>query len=133
MNRKKFVSLDKVGQGLAKIEGMPELIEEETASLHAAHFVEQARKQAKLSQADLAEKIGECRMFMICCLPGCPGRLFISSGPRTFLSCRPNCPGWKEVMQMETDGSNNPPLIKQQRLSRRAIRSCIAYKDLFGE
>jgi DNA-binding XRE family transcriptional regulator len=58
MNRKKFVSLDKVGQGLAKIEGMPELIEEETASLHAAHFVEQARKQAKLSQADLAEKIG---------------------------------------------------------------------------
>jgi DNA-binding XRE family transcriptional regulator len=30
----------------------------ETATLHAAHFVSQARKQAKLSQADLAEKIG---------------------------------------------------------------------------
>jgi DNA-binding XRE family transcriptional regulator len=58
MNRKKFVSLDKVGQGLAKISGMPELIEAETATLHAAHFVEQARKQAHLSQADLAEKIG---------------------------------------------------------------------------
>ena len=60
MNRKKFVSVDKVGRGLAKIEGLPSLIEEETVSLHAAHFVEQARKQAKLSQAELAEK-SACR------------------------------------------------------------------------
>jgi transcriptional regulator with XRE-family HTH domain len=37
---------------------MSELIEEETASLHAAHFVERARKEANLSQADLAKKIG---------------------------------------------------------------------------
>jgi DNA-binding XRE family transcriptional regulator len=58
MNRNKFGSVGKLRQGLDKIEGMPELIEAETATLHAAHFVGQARKQAHLSQADLAEKIG---------------------------------------------------------------------------
>jgi DNA-binding XRE family transcriptional regulator len=56
--KKSFVTLDTVGSNLAKIPGMPEMIEEETASLHAAHFVEQARKEAHLSQAVLAEKIG---------------------------------------------------------------------------
>jgi DNA-binding XRE family transcriptional regulator len=58
MKRKDFVTLEKVGRGLAKIPGMPELIEEERAALRAAEFVEQTRKAAHLSQAALAKKIG---------------------------------------------------------------------------
>jgi len=55
---RKFVTLEKVGRDLGKIKGMTDLIEEESAALHAAAFVERTRKTAKLSQAALAKRLG---------------------------------------------------------------------------
>src|SRR5262249_12250839 len=52
-----LVGLDKVGRSLAKIPGMPDIIEKEAANLQAALFVERARKEAQLSQAALAKKL----------------------------------------------------------------------------
>lgn len=58
MARKDSVTLKTVERKLAKIPGMTELIEEERAALRAAQFVEQTRKAANLSQAQLAKKVG---------------------------------------------------------------------------
>jgi ribosome-binding protein aMBF1 (putative translation factor) len=55
--KRKFVKLDEVKSGLAKISGMSELIEEERANLHAADLIREARTAADLSQAALAAKI----------------------------------------------------------------------------
>jgi DNA-binding XRE family transcriptional regulator len=58
MNRKGYVTLEKLGRELAKIPGMSELIEEESANFRAAEFIRHSRMVAKLSQTALAEEIG---------------------------------------------------------------------------
>src|SRR5260370_3390685 len=64
--KRKYVTLEKVGKGLAEIKGMPELvkeernalIEEERAALRTAEFIKYARTTAHLSQGDLANELG---------------------------------------------------------------------------
>jgi DNA-binding XRE family transcriptional regulator len=58
MKRNGYVTLEEFGRKLAKIPGMSELIEEESANLRAAEFVRHSRRVAHLSQANLAEQIG---------------------------------------------------------------------------
>jgi len=53
-----FMSIEQVEHKLEKIPGLSELIEDESAALHAAEFIGHTRKAAHLSQAKLAEKIG---------------------------------------------------------------------------
>lgn len=56
--RKKSVTLEELEARLSTIPGMSEKIQESTASMHAALFVEHARKEAHLTQAALAKKMG---------------------------------------------------------------------------
>lgn len=58
MRMKNFVTLEELEARLSEIPGMPEKIQESTASLHAALFVGEARKEAHLTQAALAKRIG---------------------------------------------------------------------------
>jgi DNA-binding XRE family transcriptional regulator len=51
------ITLEEFGRKLAKIPGMSDLIEEESANLRAAQFIRQSRKIAGLSQDKLAKQI----------------------------------------------------------------------------
>ena len=58
MNTNKYVTLDVLEKRLRKIDGMPELIDSEYASLRAAEFVKETRESANLSRTALAHKLG---------------------------------------------------------------------------